>query len=116
MARAHRHYIPGQVWHLTHRCHKREFLLKFLKDSKRTQSIAVGSRDYVSNIKEELSAFAKGRNIYGSGEGCHIREPVGGYNALFTPEKFDIGAENTCFWDTTLSIREVILVRPERSV
>jgi putative transposase len=20
MARAHRHFIPGQVWHLTHRC------------------------------------------------------------------------------------------------
>lgn len=32
MARAKRHYLPGQVWHLTHRCHKREFLLKFRKD------------------------------------------------------------------------------------
>ena len=32
MARAKRHYIPGQIWHLTHRCHKGEFLLKFAKD------------------------------------------------------------------------------------
>ncbi|MCD6584670.1 MAG: transposase [Desulfobacteraceae bacterium] len=32
MARANRHYIPGYVWHLTHRCHKREFLFKFAKD------------------------------------------------------------------------------------
>ena len=32
MARANRHFIPGHVWHLTHRCHKREFLLKFGKD------------------------------------------------------------------------------------
>jgi putative transposase len=32
MARAKRHYIPGNVWHITHRCHKREFLLKFAKD------------------------------------------------------------------------------------
>ncbi|MCP4269641.1 MAG: transposase, partial [Candidatus Brocadiaceae bacterium] len=32
MARAKRHYIPGQIWHITHRCHKREFLLKFAKD------------------------------------------------------------------------------------
>lgn len=32
MARAKRHYIPGQIWHVTHRCHKREFLLKFGKD------------------------------------------------------------------------------------
>jgi len=51
MARAKRHYIPGQIWHISHqatpsawgfalrattpqvdptsRCHKREFLLKF---------------------------------------------------------------------------------------
>ena len=35
MARAKRHYICGQIWHLTHRCHKREFLLKFVKDKRR---------------------------------------------------------------------------------
>ena len=35
MARAKRHYIPGQIWHITHRCHKREFLLKFAKDRRR---------------------------------------------------------------------------------
>jgi putative transposase len=32
MPRAHRHYLPGHVWHITHRCHKKEFLLKFAKD------------------------------------------------------------------------------------
>src|SRR3990170_4731046 len=35
MPRANRHYIPGQVWHITHRCHKREFLLKFVRDRQR---------------------------------------------------------------------------------
>jgi putative transposase len=35
MARAKRHYVPGQVWHITHRCHKREFLLKFKQDRRR---------------------------------------------------------------------------------
>ncbi|NIV14034.1 MAG: transposase [Aliifodinibius sp.] len=35
MARAKRHYLPGQIWHLTHRCHKSEFLLKFAKDKRR---------------------------------------------------------------------------------
>ncbi|BBO80445.1 transposase [Desulfosarcina ovata subsp. sediminis] len=35
MARAKRHYIPGHVWHITHRCHKRAFLLKFAKDRSR---------------------------------------------------------------------------------
>ena len=35
MARARRHYNPDHVGHITHRCHKREFLLKFAKDRKR---------------------------------------------------------------------------------
>jgi len=35
MARANRHYIPGHVWHITHRCHKREFLLRFARDRRR---------------------------------------------------------------------------------
>jgi REP element-mobilizing transposase RayT len=35
MPRASRHYIPGYVWHITHRCHKKDFLLKFGKDRRR---------------------------------------------------------------------------------
>ena len=35
MPRANRHFIPGQIWHITHRCHKRGFLLKFAKDRQR---------------------------------------------------------------------------------
>lgn len=35
MARAKRHFIPGYIWHLTHRCHKREFLLRFTRDRHR---------------------------------------------------------------------------------
>ncbi len=35
MARAKRHFIPGHTWHITHRCHKKEFLFKFDKDKKR---------------------------------------------------------------------------------
>ena len=35
MPRAKRYYIPGCVWHITHRCHKQEFLLKFARDRNR---------------------------------------------------------------------------------
>ncbi|MCG8552325.1 MAG: transposase [Desulfobacterales bacterium] len=35
MARSKRYYIPKQIWHITHRCHKQEFLLKFAKDKYR---------------------------------------------------------------------------------
>ena len=35
MARAKRHYLPGHAWHITHRCHEREFLLRFGRDRRR---------------------------------------------------------------------------------
>jgi putative transposase len=35
MARAKRHYVSGQIWPITHRCHKRELLFKFAKDRRR---------------------------------------------------------------------------------
>lgn len=35
MPRANRIFCPGHVWHITHRCHQREFLLKFLRDRRR---------------------------------------------------------------------------------
>jgi putative transposase len=34
MPRASRYFVPGYIWHITHRCHKQEFLLKFLRDRK----------------------------------------------------------------------------------
>ena len=35
MPRANRHCIPGYVWHITHRCHKKKFLLRFVRDRRR---------------------------------------------------------------------------------
>lgn len=35
MPRANRTFCKGYVWHVTHRCHKRSFLLKFSRDRKR---------------------------------------------------------------------------------
>ncbi len=35
MPRANRYYLPGHVWHITHRCHQKEFLLKFVRDRER---------------------------------------------------------------------------------
>ena len=102
--------VPGQVWHITHRCHKQEFLLKFAKDGQRwltqryalmdserlisllgiestenfsetykewveerlgrhdhvretkwSESIAVGTESFVEKIKEKLGGRAIGR-------------------------------------------------------
>ena len=35
MPRENRHFLPNHVWHITHRCHKQEFLLKFSRDRRR---------------------------------------------------------------------------------
>lgn len=32
MPRANRYFTKGRVWHITHRCHNREFLLRFARD------------------------------------------------------------------------------------
>ena len=44
MARAHRIHVPGQVWHLTHRCHQRRFLLKFARDRRRWRAWLYAAR------------------------------------------------------------------------
>jgi len=35
MPRAHRYFLPNHVWHLTHRCHEKAFLLRFARDRER---------------------------------------------------------------------------------
>lgn len=35
MPRANRIFVPNLVWHITHRCHKQEFLFKFQRDRQR---------------------------------------------------------------------------------
>lgn len=35
MLRTNRHFLPNNVWHITHRFHKKEFPLKFVRDCRR---------------------------------------------------------------------------------
>lgn len=47
MPRANRIFCRGLVWHITHRCHQRTFLLKFVKDRRRWQHwLFVATRRY----------------------------------------------------------------------
>lgn len=73
MARAKRHYIPGQIWHITHRCHKRDFLLKLIKDrrrflhwlfeAKRRYGLVILNYTVTSNHIHLLVYDAKGRDV-----------------------------------------------------
>lgn len=38
MPRANRYRLPGNAWHITHRCHRQEFLLKFARDRRTWQT------------------------------------------------------------------------------
>jgi hypothetical protein len=73
MARAKRHYIPGQIWHITHRCHKRE--------------------------SPVMGVLARGRESIKVGDSYQLREPPVPYRALFGGKKDDIGLDNTWLWD-----------------
>ena len=81
MARAKRHCIPGQIWHVTHRCHKREFLLKFAKDRRRwLQWLFEAKKRYGLPILNYAVAY-----------GVHLGFKMG-----------DIWPENTYFWNVKL--------------
>jgi hypothetical protein len=103
MARAKRHYLPGHVWHLTHRCHKKEFLLKFARDRRRwLQWLFEAKKRYglciLNYIKEKLGIRAKGRKVEGSRDLYHLRETQVAYNSNFNPENDVLSAKNTYFW------------------
>jgi len=56
MARANRHYIPGCLWHITHRCHKKEFLLKFDRDQRRWLKWLFEARGVLTSLMLLLSS------------------------------------------------------------
>jgi len=47
MARAKRHYIPGYIWHITHRCHKRQ--------GSKGSDVIEGGAGY--NLREEAADY-----------------------------------------------------------
>jgi len=45
MPRANRYFVPGKCYHLTHRCHDRQFLLKFAQDRQYYRQLVWRSRE-----------------------------------------------------------------------
>ena len=60
------------------------------RESRWTESIAVGGQPFVEHIKNAMGAMAKSRCVH-SGEGAfELREAQSGYNAIFEHENRDI--------------------------
>jgi len=74
------------------------------RNSTWTQSIAVGSEEFIVRTKEELGISAKGRKVLESGEVFQLREPTVSYNLDFGTKNNDIGGENGYFWNENIDI------------
>jgi putative transposase len=72
------------------------------QDSKWTESIAVGSKDFIDNVKAKLGTWGKGRDTRGTDSDYQLREPANSYMHLFEAEKEDIGSENGYFWNINI--------------
>lgn len=89
MARANRHYLPGHVWHITHRCHKREFLFKFSKDRQNwLQWLFEARRRYSLLILNFVVTPYIDLNMVRAGVVKHPSEwPFGGYQEIQEPRR-----------------------------
>jgi len=81
-----------------------------VRESKWSQSIAVGSKSFVEDIKEKLGIRAKGREVAGSKDLYHLREAQAAYNSNFTPENGVLSAKNIYFWN---KYQQVLMARPQ---
>ena len=67
-----------------------------------TESIAVGSKDFIETIKDKLGILAKGRKILENDGGFHLKEDMGTYITNSDIKKDNIVSKNTYYWDINL--------------
>ena len=82
------------------------------RDSKWTESIAVGSKGFVAMVKKQLGMRAKGRRIAGSVDECQLRETQSPYSTISGAENSLLSSHNLHYWGTYFSNRRVSVARP----
>jgi len=70
-----------------------------MRDSKWTESIAVGSKEFTEKTKEQLGIMAKGRKVFSDASDYHLREQTAVYLPHFNAKNSDIKAKNTYIWN-----------------
>ena len=63
-----------------------------------SESVAVGSRDYVAQVGAALGGMVRGRRIRKVAEGWELREPQAPYNADSEAQNGVIGRLNQRVW------------------
>ena len=80
---------------------------KIKRESQWSKSIAIGEKQFVTDIKKKLGFKAAGRKIQSLGDdGFQVREEVRHYIADFGAENSNIDLKNTYNWDTFSEISE----------
>ncbi len=74
------------------------------RESHWTESLAVGSKSFIEELKMKLGFKAKGRSITGSNGDYQLRENVSGFGKTSMPgiepvAGADVEMTNTFFWD-----------------
>jgi putative transposase len=72
------------------------------RDSKWSESIAVGRKSFVEEVHKKPGYKVKGRQVTQVEESFLIREPVASYGTLFEGKNMPLRAENTYLWDLSL--------------
>ena len=68
------------------------------REEKWTQSIAVGSKFFVEDIKDKLGFKAIGRKVVSTGDGYELKENVASYSANFGAKMSILRSENSLKW------------------
>ena len=68
------------------------------RDSKWTESIAVGDKEFVRVTKAKLGAKAFGRRELENEDGFELKDPQNPYTPPFTPEKCTLSLKNDYIW------------------
>jgi putative transposase len=69
-----------------------------LRESRWTETIAVGSRRFVEGVGEKLGVRAAGREVLGERGSYELREPDAAYSCNFESENGLLSPKNAYFW------------------
>ena len=72
MPRANRHFLPGHVWHITHRCHQRKFLLKFARDRRRYLALGFRGQETLRSVRSQLYGHLEPRSSFDQRHGPNV--------------------------------------------
>jgi len=72
------------------------------RDDRWSESVAVGSKQFVEQVKTELGSAVGRRQIAVENKTYTLREPSTPYNHLFDGNNVALSQNNACLWDTIL--------------